>query len=329
MWGIAAQPMKLKALLAALASISLFPQCNPPPSPGEKPRTKVTLAPDWEMVWSDEFDGPSLDTTKWNYQMGFGCEIGLCGWGNNEWQFYTDSTRNARIEDGQLLIELHEEPVDSALLAKYPGYDTVGLEGGHTWSKPPATYRHTSARLNTRTKGDWKYGKIEVRARIPDGGKGAGCWPAIWMLPTDTIYGRWPRSGEMDIMEAYGPHMDTVLQTFHWWGGEGSTGSHVQSAPAFHGKSWADDFHTYTLEWNADKAVMSVDGQIFNTRRNNGSVRQYPYVERFHLLLNIAVGGSALRNGAVFGLGEYPQTLKVDYVRVYRDKNLAVEAPGT
>lgn len=325
MWGFAVRSPGLWPLLAA--SAGLFIQCNVPPSPVDKPITKVTLPPDWELVWSDGFDSSALDTAKWSYQLGFGCQIGLCGWGNNEWQFYTDRAKNVRVDSGHLVIELHEEPVDSAFLADYPGYDSIRPEGGHGWSKRPETFRHTSARITTAGKGDWKYGRIEVRARIPDGGKGAGCWPAIWMLPTDNAYGTWPKSGEMDIMEAYGPHMDTVLQTFHWWGGEGTWGSHVQSVPASTGPSWADDFHTYVLEWSADKAEMSVDGQVYVSRRNNGSIRQYPYMERFHLLLNIAVGGGALRNGAEFGLGEYPQTLKVDYVRVYRDKNLGAEAP--
>jgi beta-glucanase (GH16 family) len=288
-----------------------------------------TLPPDWELVWSDEFDGEALDTARWNLQIGFGCEIGICGWGNDEWQFYTDREKNVRVEEGHLLIELHEEPVDSAFLARYPGYGSARIEGGHTWTERPGSFRHTSARINTAGKGDWKSGKIEVRARIPDGGEGAGCWPAVWMLPTDNVHGGWPRSGEMDIMEAYGPRMDTVHQSFHWWGGEGTRGSHVQTAKALHRTSWADDFHVYSLEWNGDQAVMSIDGRAYATRRNIGSARQYPYAERFHLLLNIAVGGGALRNGAVFGLGEYPQTMRVDYVRVYRDRNPGAEASGT
>ncbi len=308
--------MRRSLLLAAYA----FAHCIQNPGQVSKPLVKAVPPPDWQLVWSDDFEGNALDTSKWSYQLAFGCELGICGWGNNEWQFYTDRAKNARVQDGKLILEAHEEPVDSAFRAAYPGYGDSARPGGYQWTAKPDSFKYTSARLTTLGHADWKFGKIEVRARIPAGGDGEGCWPAIWMLPSDTVYGHWPKSGEMDIMEAYGPGMDTVHQTFHWWGGEGTNGSYVQTIFAAHAPSWADDFHVYALEWSRDKAVMMVDGQAYATRKNNGSLRQYPYVEKFHLLLNIAIGGGALRHGT-FGLTQFPQTMLVDYVRVYQDKN--------
>ena len=322
MWGNAAQLMIRVTFLAAM--VSLFPHCIQNPASGGKPPTTVIQPPDWELVWSDEFEDQRLDTAKWSYQVGHGCELGICGWGNNEWEFYTDRPKNVRVEDGSLVLEAHREIVDSSITALYPGHGSLPIEGGYNWTSKPDTFQHTSARLTTAGKGDWKFGKIEVRAWIPKGGDGAGCWPAIWMLPTGNVYGGWPKSGEMDVMEAYGPNMDTVHQTFHWWGGEGTKGSYVQTAKAVRAEGWADDFHVYTLVWAPDKATAYVDGQAYVTRNNIGSLRQYPYVEDFHLLLNIAIGGAAVRNGT-FGLTEFPQTMKVDYVRIYQDRNLKTE----
>ena len=129
-----------------------------------------TTAPveDWELVWSDEFDGNSIDERKWNF------EVNCQGGGNNEQQCYTDSPDNAYVSDDTLKI--------------------VALPAGEGAEKP-----YTSARLNSKMKGDFKYGRIEVRAKMPSG---QGSWPAVWMMPTDSVYGTWPKSGEIDIVEA-------------------------------------------------------------------------------------------------------------------------------
>lgn len=333
MWGRTAHPVVRWTLLAALlAGASAFPSCLQNPSPPSRPPVRVIPPPDWELVWSDEFDSAALDTTKWNYQLAFGCELGICGWGNHELQFYTDREKNVRLDSGRLILQAHRETIDSAFLARYPGYSDSAIEGAYQWSKKPDTFQHTSARITTKGKGDWKFGKIEVRARIPEGGDGSGCWPAIWLLPSANVYGGWPRSGEMDVMEAYGPNMDTIHQTFHWWGGEGTKGSYVQTAKAIHPSApsadWSDDFHVYSLVWTPEKAVASIDGQAYVTRVNNGSVRQYPYIEEFHLILNIAIGGAGARY-APFSLTEFPQTMAIDYVRVYRDRNLRTDSAGT
>lgn len=294
-WGSDPPSLNQKLLLMAVAYV--FPGCIQTPSLGTNPQKTVDLPPDWELVWSDEFEGETLDSAKWNYQLAHGCEVGVCGWGNQELQYYTNRPKNVRLDSGHLILEAHQEKVDG---------DTADF---------------TSARITTAGKGDWKYGKIEVRARIPEGGDGPGCWPAIWMMPTDSLYGRWPRSGEMDLMEAFGPDMDTVHQTFHWWGGDGTKGSYVQTTKALHPQSWSDDFHDYSLVWTNEKVTTYIDGQAYQTRKNIGSVRQYPYLEKFHVILNIAIGGTGFKTGAPFGLTEFPQTMQVEYVRVYQDRN--------
>ena len=138
-------------------------------------------------VWSDEFDYTGLpDSARWDYDLGDGCPK-LCGWGNNELQYYTARRLgNARVENGRLIIEAHREDFEGR--------------------------QYTSARLVSRHKGDWKYGRIAVRARLP---RGRGVWPAIWMLPTHWKYGGWPESGEIDIMEHVGYEPDSVYSALH------------------------------------------------------------------------------------------------------------------
>ena len=146
----------------------------------------------YQMVWNDEFDGTAIDNSKWSFDLGNGCDISedLCGWGNNELEFYTDRPENAYLKDGNLVIEARKES---------PLY-----LGEHLY---------TSARLVTKNKGDWRYGRIDVKAKMPIG---QGIWPAIWMLPTDEVYGGWPRSGEIDIMEYLGHEPNRVFGTIHY-----------------------------------------------------------------------------------------------------------------
>jgi beta-glucanase (GH16 family) len=149
--------------------------------------------------WSDEFDTDSLDKEKWSYLYGTGAEQGLTGWGNNELQYYTDHEENIFIEDGKLHIQAREE-----------NYENM---------------KYTSARIRTIGKGDWLYGRIEIRAMLPNG---QGIWPAIWMLPTDEDFGGWPKSGEIDIMEMVGHEPATIHGTVHYgpdWPNNQYTGS--------------------------------------------------------------------------------------------------------
>ena len=241
-----------------------------------------------KLVWSDEFTNTGLpDSKKWNYDKGRGCPDN-CGWGNNELQFYThDRLENARVEDGKLIIEAHKENFEDA--------------------------KYTSARLASKNKGDWKYGRIEVKAKLP---AGTGMWPAIWMLPTKWEYGGWPHSGEIDIMENVGYWPDSLFATVHTGAFNHGQGTQVGTAISVNDLSTA--FHVYAIEWMADKIIFLLDGKEYHRFSNNkqGSAA-WPFDKEFHLLLNIAVGGNW---GGKFGVDDkiFPQRMEIDYVRVYQ-----------
>ncbi|RLD79979.1 MAG: glycoside hydrolase family 16 protein [Bacteroidetes bacterium] len=247
------------------------------------------IAQTYDLVWSDEFEYTGLpDDSKWNY------DVGGDGWGNNELQFYTNArTQNARVENGNLIIEAHKESY-----------------GGNNY---------TSARLITKNKGDWLYGKIDVRAKLPGG---TGSWPAVWMLPTDWAYGGWPASGEIDIMEYVGYDKGVVHGTVHTEAYNHmlntQKGSQIIVADA------EDAFHIYSMEWSETKIYIFVDNIKYFTFYAQGDYKTWPFDQRFHLLLNIAVGGNW---GGVNGVDDniFPIRMEVDYVRVYQDKTLSLK----
>ncbi len=235
-----------------------------------------------QLVWFDEFtaDG-SPNAAKWGY------DLGGDGWGNDELQYYTDRTENVMVENGKLIITACKE--------SYGGME------------------YTSARLVTKNKGDWLYGRIEVNAKLPEG---TGTWPAIWMLPTDWEYGGWPASGEIDIMEHVGFDMGNVHGTIHTEAYNHSLGTQKGDniiIPDVH-----TAFHTYAIEWTEDTIHFFADNERYFTFVNNHSdYTTWPFDKRFHLLLNIAIGGSW---GGQQGVDDeiFPQTLEIDYVRVYK-----------
>lgn len=264
----------LLVFLTAQASTNIFAQTK------NKPFQK--------LVWSDEFNGKGLpDPTKWDYDTAMGCPK-ICGWGNNELQYYTHkNTKNVRQEDGMLIVEARREKMGEA--------------------------QYTSARIVTKNKGDWKYGRIDVRAKLP---AGRGMWPAIWMLPTDWKYGGWPHSGEIDIMENVGFWPDSVLGTVHTNAYNGMKGT--QKTKGLNFKDLSTAFHVYSIEWDAKKIRFYVDNILYNEFKNSGKgVDEWPFDQRFHLLINIAVGGNW---GGQKGIDDsiFPQKMYVDYVRVYQ-----------
>lgn len=239
------------------------------------------------LIWSDEFEQPGLpDSTKWGYDYGTGCP-NICGWGNNELEFYTARRlENARVAGGMLIIEAHRE-------------DWEGKA-------------YTSARLVSKGKGDWKYGRFEARIKCP---KGLGTWAAFWMLPTDWAYGGWPNSGEIDIMEHVGYVPDTVYATAHTSAFTNMKGT--ENTRAFYLPDTESTFHVYAVEWRANRMDFFVDDVRFNTFVNlHKTSAEWPYDQRFHLLLNLAVGGNW---GGKKGVAEdiWPRKMEVDYVRVY------------
>lgn len=241
-----------------------------------------------ELVWSDEFNYNGLpDSTKWNYSIGNGCPE-LCGWGNDELQYYTKELKNVRVENGVLIIETHKEKIDS--------------------------FDFTSGKLVTEGIADWKYGKFEIRAKLLTG---KGIWSAIWMLPTErNIYGRWPKCGEIDIMENVGYNPDTIYATSHTEKYNGMMGT--QRSKGFAVPDCDEEFHTYTLEWEAEEYRVFVDEELIFTLKNDGNgYSEWPYDQRFHLILNIAYGGHW---GGALGVDpdKLPQKMEVDWVRVYQ-----------
>jgi beta-glucanase (GH16 family) len=236
-------------------------------------------------VWQDEFNYKGLvDTTKWSY------DTGGHGWGNNELQYYTKARKaNAQVKDGKLIITARKED--------YKGMD------------------YTSARLVTRNKGDWAYGRIEVRAKLPSG---KGTWPAIWMLPTDWKYsdGSWPDNGEIDIMEHVGYDPGVVHGTIHTKDFNHADGT--QKGEQIKVPDAMDAFHTYAIEWTPKKIKWFVDDRHYFTYNNNGEGwSSWPFDHPFHLILNIAVGGDW---GGAEGVDQsiFPVRMEVDYVRVYQ-----------
>ncbi len=242
--------------------------------------------PGWTLVWSDEFDGTALDTTKWEPQLGDGCPD-LCGWGNGELQFY--QAENATVENGVLAI---------TALQEINATDTS----------------YTSARLRTLGRGDWTYGRFEIRAKLPTG---QGLWPAIWLLFSEDTYGGWAASGEIDIMEAVGNVPNEIFGTLHY-GGESP--DNVQSGEPFElvAGTFADDFFVFAVEWEEGEIRWFVNNVLYQTQTewfSTGGEYPAPFNHDFHMMLNVAVGGNL--PGAPDATTVFPRSMEVDYVRVY------------
>jgi len=238
----------------------------------------------WHLVWSDEFNQPNgsaPDATKWGYDLGGG------GWGNNELQYYTDRTNNARIEDGKLVIEAVKE--------NFSGKN------------------YTSARLLTKGKHAFTYGRMEARIQIP---RGQGIWPAFWMLGTNIASVNWPACGEIDIMENIGKEPGTVHGTVH---GPGYSGGAGIGGPCVlpNGAALADEFHVFAIEWETNQIRWFLDGQPYFaiTPSKLPAGKQWVYTQPQFLLLNLAVGGAWPGNPDA--KTTFPQRMVVDYVRVY------------
>jgi len=230
-------------------------------------------------VWHDDFDGPALDATKWVRETGGG------GWGNNELEFYTDRPENARVENGYLVIEARREQFGNR--------------------------EYTSARVKTQGLGAWKYGRFEARIQIP---RGQGLWPAFWTLGDDIGTAGWPTCGEIDIMENIGREPHRVHGTVHGPGYSGAQG--VSSAYDLSAAAFADDFHLYAIEWDADAIRWYVDDALYKTVTPKDLPGRWVYDHPFFIILNVAVGGGWPGNPDATTV--FPQTMRVDYVRVYQ-----------
>ncbi|MBN2436810.1 MAG: family 16 glycosylhydrolase, partial [Spirochaetes bacterium] len=247
-----------------------------------------------KLVWSDEFDYEGLpDPKKWSY------DVGGHGWGNQELQYYTEKNeKNAFVKDGKLVITARKEKHESN--------------------------EYTSARLVTKGKGDWLYGTIQIRAKLP---QGTGIWSALWMLPTENAYGSWPKSGEIDILEYVGIQPDFAHSSIHTESFNHT--KRTQKTANIMVSTAEEEFHIYTLVWSPTKISCYVDDkQYFSHDNIYRGWLEWPFDRTFHLVMNTAVGGSWGGNRGVDD-SIFPQAFEIDYVRVYQGKPLAKdkEAP--
>lgn len=269
------------AVLVLLAAFVAGCSGNPSPTAATAPAAP-TPSPSgaWTLVFADEFDTPGApDPAKWGYEIGYVR--------NDEKQYYTSRSENARVENGRLVIEGRREA--------YQGY------------------AYTSASLNTRRRFEFTYGRVEVRAQLPTG---RGTWPAIWMLGTNIDQVGWPACGEIDVMENVGFEPSRIYGTIH-------TAAYNHVAGTAKGSSttvaspW-EDFHVYAMEWSADRVEISVDGSRYFSFANEGTgTRAWPFDRPMYLLLNLAIGGSW---GGQKGMDDalFPHRYVVDYVRIYQ-----------
>lgn len=261
----------------------------------------------WELVWSDEFDGETIDSTKWSF------EKNCMGGGNNELQCYTDRADNAFVAEGKLHIVAKKETF--AGQAKGDDDPTYNVDD------KSVTRDYTSARLRSKNKGDWKYGRMEIRAKLP---QGQGVWPAIWMLPTEWKYGGWPLSGEIDIVEAVNLNTtnggNAIHGTLHYgdvWPNNKYTGTSTTPTA----NTW-EEFHTYAVEWEEGEIRWYINDKHYATQTKAGwytsasTAENAPFDESFHMIMNVAVGGNwpGVPNNAT----SFPQEMQVESVKVYR-----------
>ncbi len=231
------------------------------------------------LLWSDEFNiAGSPDPAKWGYELGTGCPL-LCGWGNNELQYYTNRTENAVVSNGTLKITAKKENFSGSA--------------------------YTAARLSTQNKFSIKYGKIEVRAKLP---AGVGTWPAIWMLGNNISTVGWPACGEIDIMEHRGSHLNTIGAALHFPGNSG--GNPITSTVTI--SNTTTEFHVYTVEWSASSIKFLVDDIAFLNYANTGNL---PFNQNFFIILNVAMGGNY---GGPVDQAFTSAAMEIDYVRVYQ-----------
>ena len=270
----------IKLALVGALMLSTFLYCCAQPVPATSQKYEFAATPSWQ----DEFDySGKPDPKKWSY------DLGDHGWGNNELENYTDKIQNAKVENGHLIIEAIKEKSGKA--------------------------NYSSARLVSKGKGDFVYGKFEIRAKLP---KGRGSWPAIWMLASGNDYGNkgWPDNGEIDIMEHVGFDQNKIHGNVHTKAFNHSIGTNKGNNVVV--ETVSDAFHTYSAEWTPETVKILLDGKDYFTFTKEAGYDwpQWPFDKPFHLILNIAVGGNW---GGQKGVDDsiFPQKMEIDYVRVY------------
>ncbi|WP_117880185.1 glycoside hydrolase family 16 protein [Aureibaculum luteum] len=270
--------MKKASKYLIILSIFTIYACNSSDSKDDKEIEK-----EYQLVWEDEFNEEgNPDATKWNYENGYVR--------NNEKQFYTENLKNARVENGYLVLEAVKEEIEG--------------------------YNYSSGSITTSNLVAWQYGKIEIKAKLP---KGVGIWPAIWMLGENWKQVSWPKCGEIDIMEHVGFTKDSIYGTVHTEAYNHNIGTAVGKAVFINNPY--DQYHIYAVEWTSKKIDFLLDNDVYHSFKNeNKTDAEWPFDQKFHLKLNIAVGGGW---GGTQGIDDsiFPQQMLVDYVRVYQKTN--------
>jgi beta-glucanase (GH16 family) len=280
---------KTLAALVVPAMMTLSAATAKTPAPA---LAAANAKPDWRLVWSDEFNGQAVDPTcwtPWTEQSGNNPE--------DEAQRFTASDKNHFVKDGVLTLRALKETTTAGGKVK----------------------RYTSAQLTTKHTAAWKYARFEARIKVP---KGAGFWPAFWMLPKTERFGGWPKDGEADIMEMVTREADIHIAVAHYHNYQAKTKNHqVRFYRRTHPRPLAEDFHTYRLDWTENKMVWFIDGQPYFTATNwphpPGAKQGAPFDAPFYLLLNLSVGGKW--SGLPTASTVFPGDLQIDYVRVYQD----------
>lgn len=236
----------------------------------------------YDLIWQDEFGGTNINTDDWTFEMG------NSGWGNNEWQYYTDRSENAYLSEGNLVIEAKEE--------SYNGAD------------------YTSARMITLNKQSFTFGRVDIRAILPEG---QGIWPALWMLGTNITDIGWPACGEIDIMELVGHEPSTVHGTAHWGPQGQGFSNYTGGGYSLSGEKFSEKYHVFSIIWEPGSIKWLVDDNEFFSINNSVVNGNYPFDDDFFFIFNIAVGGNW--PGYPDASTVFPQRMFVDYIRVFQE----------
>ncbi len=292
----AATPLASPPMSSTTPASTLQPKASPSPPTSQfslNPGTagsqtsrdgSKTVNKNWKLVWSDEFNDSAIDASKWVF------EVNGDGGGNGELQFYTDHAKNAHLAGGNLVITAIKEEYNNK--------------------------QYTSARMTTKGKFSFKYGRVEARIKFP---KGKGMWPAFWMMPEESVYGGWARSGEIDIAEVVGDKPTTIFGTLHY-GDNWPRNTHTGDKVTLPSGDVSSDFHVISLEWEEGEIRWYLDDQLYQTQtqwHTAGSEKfPAPFDQKFFIIFNVAVGGTW--PGPPSPKTAFPQSMEVDYVRVYQ-----------
>ncbi|WP_405415195.1 family 16 glycosylhydrolase [Maribacter sp. Asnod1-A12] len=253
----------------------------------------------YQLVWQDEFNNEgNIDSLKWNFEYGF--------IRNHEEQYYTDRIENARVDNGLLVLETQKEEFEN---------ENFVSSKEKNWKKNKEFASYTAASITTKDIAQWKYGKMVVRAKLPEG---RGLWPAIWMLGENWREVGWPECGEIDIMEHVGFSKDSIFGTVHTKSFNHTIGTQVGKSVFI--ENPYSEFHDYEVQWTPKKVEFILDGNKYHEFENTGNGQlEWPFDQPFHMKLNVAVGGDW---GGLQGIDDsiFPNSMLVDYVRIYQLK---------